>query len=191
MRFYVFTRVLVSLVGVVATGCFALPAHAQIIATLTQSLLSGDPGETVTYAATIENQSAQDYFFNALTFQFASGSGDPQDVIDTVDGNSFLDYFATTYPDFRLPAGETYTGNLVNVSVRADAPEGASDEGLLTLKGGLASNSLNDLDQLLFGLSRTVIPEAPSSLLMASGAVALCGMGYVRRRKRVQVVARR
>ncbi len=180
-------------VGVVATalctiaaGSFVKSAQAQVVITLTPSFASGAPGSTVTYQATIQNQSTtQSVYFNNFVGTFNSVNGDPNDVIDSVDDFSFLGYFQAQYADRRLPANTTYSGNLVDVLIRANAPQGAMDAGTFTISGGATDTEVNALTQLGFTItSAAVIPEMPSSGLLGYGAVALVGIVVARRRNR-------
>jgi len=167
------------------TLLFAAPAQAQVVVTLTPNFAFSTPGSTVTYRATIQNQSAtQSVFFNQFAFSFNGTSGDTQDVINTVDRDSFFSYFETAYPTRQLPANTTYTGNLVDVTIRANAPEGAMDAGTFTISGGVTATEANTLAQLGFTITSTVIPESPSVGLLGYGAVALIGSMAVRRRNR-------
>ena len=164
-------------------ACFvAAPANAQVVVTLTPNFALGAPGSTTTYKATIQNQSlTQGVFFNQFTFAFDGTGGDTQDVINAVDRDSFFSYFETAYPTRQLPANTTYTGNLVDVTIRNNAPEGAMDAGTFTLSGGVTATEANTLAQLGFTITSTVIPESSSAALLALGATCLCG-AVVRRR---------
>ncbi|MBC8140953.1 MAG: PEP-CTERM sorting domain-containing protein [Armatimonadetes bacterium] len=170
--------------SLVALFALVAPAKAQIVVTLTPSFASGAPGSTVTFQATIQNQSTtQGVFLNEFFGDFASLPGDTQDVINTVDEPSFFGYFQAQFPDRRLPANTTYTGNLVDVTIRANAPNGAADAGEIVIRGGLTESERNILADLDFTVTSAVIPEASSVGLLGLGAGAFLGGAVLRRRK--------
>jgi len=140
-------------------------ARADILLTLNPATLSGYPGDTLTFNATITNTGPSEVFLNGIT--------------DNVSAPLTLDdsLFFTTPAS--LAAGDFWTGNLFTVTIPASAVPYFTGSGYVTLVGGADSSAQDVLSTQTFEVN--VVPEPASMVLLGSGLSGLVG---VIRRKR-------
>jgi|CZKF01.1.fsa_nt_gi hypothetical protein len=153
-------------------GCLLTVKEAKADSTLSFSLLepnqSGDPGDVLTFSATVANpsDSAVVMYLNSDSFNLDS----PLIMDDSPYNNN---------PDFWvLNPGDSYTGVLFNVDIPSDTSPGAYMGSFFILGeidpvGTGNSGATNTLASADFDI--TVTPEPSSYLLFGTGLAVLAG----------------
>ena len=136
--------------------------------TLTQPALSGRPGNTVTFEATVSAPitNGADIFLNGDDFNIAS----PLALNDS-------DFFANA--PFFLAPGDSSTFDIFTVAIPVGTPLGIY-LGSLTILGGANDSSRNNLGTKPFSVAVTpditASPEPSSLILLGSGLAGLVGV---------------
>jgi len=154
-------------------------ANAQLVLNLMPDTLSTTPGSTITFLATIQNQSTTDtYFLNDFSWDL-----NPTNPNVTVDNTSFFGYVPTS-----LAPGATYGGttgsNFVDVMVTSAASPNSIISGTFTVYGGTNSSAHNSLAHPSFTINVVpiVTPETSTGLLLGIGGIGGLALA-IRRRK--------
>jgi|SRR5579871_6612031 len=137
----------------------AMPGRAQLQFDLTPAVLTGMPGDTVTFSGTLTNLGGAELFLNGDGIDLA-GTGFTDDDTDFVLGA----------PLSLAPAGtpgDTWSGNLFDVAIASDVPP-ADYPGEYMITGGDTGTS-NDV----LTIRDFVVTVTPPSAVPESGASAL------------------
>jgi hypothetical protein len=140
----------------------AIPsARAQLVFTFDQPLLTGTPGDTLTFSGTITNTGPTEVFLNGDIYNLTN-------VALALDDSLFLSNFPVL-----LASGEIASGEMFTVFIGPGAVSGIY-AGSFTIQGGPTDTSLNDLATQSFsvGIAGAAAPEpaSVSLLLMLLGA---------------------
>ncbi len=135
----------------------ALPARAQLSASLTASVENSGSGQTIVFCGTLDNTgSSGGIFLN--TIQFTLNGSATNSLISGSNG------FYANVPGILCP-GETYTGELFSISVSGSAPP-ADYTGSVALLGGtniFASGSLASAGFTVLSPSVTIVATGSSA----------------------------
>jgi hypothetical protein len=139
-----------------------------LTASLVSSTLTGTPGGTVSFQATLSNTSG--------TSTFLTSDGISSDPLILVDDTPFVPFFFPT-PTSIASGNSLGTIVLFNVMIDPSAVPGSSNSGIFTIYGGIDGNTFIDLADLPFTVdfaSSTNVPE-PATLPMLLVGLALAG----------------
>ncbi len=139
----------------------ALPASPALLFTLTSPAQTGQPGDTITFSGTLENNGLADLFLNDIAITFTPPAG-----TYLIEDHNF---FFANVPGVLLP-GETYSGPIFSLLIAAGTPVGTY-AGSAAMQGGADPSALDAL--ALAPFSVTVVPEPATLTLLASALVAL------------------
>jgi len=161
-----------------ALGLLALApsaARAQLSLTFTQASLSGTPGSTLTFSATLLNKGVTETFLNGDTFTL-TGTG------LTLDDTKF---FANA--PLSLLGGASFTGPIFDV-VLAPAAVPNNYAGTFSVLGGANSTATQTLATGNFQVNvvrpqQAAIPEPGVGTLLAAGVLPALGIVVRGRRK--------
>lgn len=151
-------------------------AYAQLEVDLTVNPLSGMPGDTLTFQATLVNLGTDPLYINGVNL-----SGVPSGL--TVDESSLYINFPVS-PTSALNPGTSYSGDLFTVTLDPSlAPDSYS--GIFTILGGLDAtqqDNIADVSFMVEVLPLSAVPE-PGGLLWLCG-VGISGVGITARHLR-------
>lgn len=149
-------------------------ARAQLSLTFTDTLLTGAPGTTLTFAATLLNTGVTELFLNSDNFSL-TGAG------LTLDDTPFF----TNVPS-SLASGAFFTGPIFDVVLAPTALPG-NYTGTFTVLGGASSTASDTLASENFQVNvvlpqQGIIPEPGVGILLAAGTLSWLGTALRRRR---------
>jgi hypothetical protein len=153
----------------IAAGA-AFQASAMTV-TLTQNTLFGNPGNTVSFFGTLDNNSANTVFINGDSFTFA--------IPGVVDDTPFL----TFAPIFLAPSQISAAFEFLNVTIPIAQGAGIYD-GVITILGGDSESATDVIGSAAFHVNvNSIAPSTPEpgSLLLMAGGIA--GLLWRRRRR--------
>ena len=136
----------------------ALPAYSALVLTLTTPAQTGQPGDTITFHGTLENNGLADLFLNDIAITYTPP------VPYLIEDHNF---FFANVPGVLLP-GQTYNGPIFSLIIAAGTPLGTY-AGTATVQGGADPLFLDGLATGDFTV--TVVPE-PATLSLIAGALA-------------------
>ena len=139
----------------------ALPASATLAFTLTPAVQTGQPGSSITFSGTLQNNGLADLFLNDLTIAFTPPAG----TYLTEDHN----FFFANVPGVLL-SGESYIGPIFQLLVAPGTPPGTY-MAVVTLQGGSDPFALDPL--AISGLTVLVAPEPGTLAFMLTGLSVL------------------
>jgi hypothetical protein len=152
------------------TLSLGITAHAQVSFLIQPANQTGNPGDLLTYTATLTNTGSSEVFLNSDTFNLGGAAL-------LLDDGSFFDNFPLS-----LQGGEIASGNLFTVLIGPSVAPGIYN-GTFTIQGGPTDASSNDIATQSFQITvrRAAAPEPASFALLAISGLPLAGM-ILRRR---------
>lgn len=147
-----------------------MSAHAQVSFLIQPANQVSNPGDLLTYTATLTNTGSSEVFLNSDTFNLTG-------VGLELDDSPFF----TNFP-LSLQGGGVASGDLFTVLIGPSVAPG-SYSGTFTIQGGPTDGDFNDIATQSFQVTvaGTVAPEAASLALLAISGLPLAGM-ILRRR---------